>query len=306
VLILFCDDPLSQRAPDPSYAAEAEAVRTLGAEHALVGYEALVGGDAAGAVRRVPASASARLGVYRGWMLRPERYAALHAALAARGVALINDPAAYRHCHYLPESYPAIEPWTPRSVWLPVGPGFALARVHEALRPFGSAPVIVKDYVKSQKHAWREACFIPDASDRAAVERVVGRFLQLQGEDLAEGLVFREYVELESAGTHPRSGMPLAREFRLFVLDGEPLATFRYWSEGDYGGDAAPPLAELGQATARVRSRFFTMDVARRTDGRWIVVELGDGQVAGLPDDAAAGRFYGALLARLRTAPPDR
>jgi hypothetical protein len=45
------------------------------------------------------------------------------------------------------------------------------------------------------------------------------------------------------------------------------------------------------------------MDVARRTDGRWIVVELGDGQVAGLPDDADPGRFYGALLSRLPTPP---
>ena len=33
-------------------------------------------------------------------------------------------------------------------------------------------------------------------------------------------------------------------------------------------------------------SRFFTMDVALRTNGECIIVELGDGQVSGLPDQA--------------------
>jgi|GEM_PF-5234006 len=34
------------------------------------------------------------------------------------------------------------------------------------------------------------------------------------------------------------------------------------------------------QAIARhAQSRFFTMDVAQRLDGDWMIVELGDGQV---------------------------
>jgi len=57
----------------------------------------------------------------------------------------------------------------------------------------------------------------------------------------------------------------------------------------------------------RVRSRFFTMDVARRAvDGEWLVVELGDGQVAGLPDDVDVGAFYRALFERAPALqPPD-
>ncbi len=37
------------------------------------------------------------------------------------------------------------------------------------------------------------------------------------------------------------------------------------------------------------------MDVAQRTDGTWIIVELGDGQVAGLPECAEASGFYRLL-----------
>jgi hypothetical protein len=48
--------------------------------------------------------------------------------------------------------------------------------------------------VKSRKHEWAEACYIPSAADRQQVECVVTRFLALQGDDLNKGLVFRVYA----------------------------------------------------------------------------------------------------------------
>jgi len=238
------------------------------------------------------------MGVYRGWMMTPEQYTILHDALNARGVRLINDPAAYRHCHYLPESYAVIERATPRTVWLPLSGGVDLDAVMDLLRPFADGPVVLKDSVKSQKHAWHEACFIPSASDRAGVERVVRRFLELQGPDLAGGLVFREFVEFEPVGRHPKSGMPLTREYRLFYLDGRPLLCAEYWAEGGYAGEL-PPVEHFTGIAAGVRSRFFTMDVAKRKGGDWLVVELGDGQVAGMPEKADVEAFYRGLAAGL-------
>jgi hypothetical protein len=237
-------------------------------------------------------------GVYRGWMMTAEQYGLFYEALAARGVRLVNDPAAYRHCHHLPESYPVIEGHTPPSVWLSVSGEIDMDDVMSLLRPFGDTPLVLKDYVKSQKHAWAEACFIPSASDRRAVERVVRRFLELQGPDLVGGLVFREFVEFEPAGQHPRSGMPLTLEYRLFFLDGRPLLCSEYWEEGDYPGEP-PPVERFADLAARVRSRFFTMDVARRKGGDWMVVELGDGQVAGMPERADMETFYRNLAAAL-------
>src|SRR5204863_5332052 len=109
-----------------------------------------------------------------------------------------------------------LEGQTPRSVWLPGTGKFDMDRVMELLRTFGDSPLVLKDYVKSQKHAWEEACYIPSASDRQAVERVVTRFLELQGPDLVGGLVFREFAAFEPVGSHSRSGMPLTLEYRLF------------------------------------------------------------------------------------------
>ncbi len=118
--------------------------------------------------------------------------------------------------------------------------------------------------------------------------------MDLQGPDLAEGLVFRAFVDLEPLTAHSKSGMPLTQEHRLFVLDGRTFYSVRYWEEGAYAGTAAPPDLFLDVAAA-VRSRFFTMDVARQRDGRWLIIELGDGQVAGLPDSADPVAFYASL-----------
>ncbi len=183
--VIFCCDPLEPKLPDSAFRHEAAAADRLGFEVALIDFELLVNADdSAKATRRVSAGSGAEIAVYRGWMLKPKQYQQLFDALLPRGIQLINDPTAYRNCHHLPESYPKIEGHTPRSVWIRVDGQPPMDWVMQLLRPFGSAAIILKDFVKSRKHEWNEACFIPSASDQAAVERVVRRFLELQNDDL--------------------------------------------------------------------------------------------------------------------------
>jgi hypothetical protein len=293
MILLFPADPLNGRVVDPFYAGDAAAAETLAIPYRLISYETLLT-DPERAVRSL--AADDPLTVYRGWMLTPAQYRAFYDALAVRGIHMINDPAAYQHTHYLPESYPLIAEQTAKTIWLDADtlPG----EIMERLRVFGLSALILKDYVKSQKHYWNEACFIPSAADTQAVKRVVGRFLELQGDDLSGGLVFREFIPFEPLTTHAQSGMPLTKEFRLFWLDGEPLYTVEYWEDADYGGIDVP--VELFRAIAQsIRSRFFAMDVAKRIDGDWLIIELGDAQVAGLPDHADRKRFYRGLQSRL-------
>lgn len=231
-------------------------------------------------------------------MLRPEQYQAMYAALEAKNVVLRTTPIAYRTCHYLPESYGFLEGYTPTSVWMPLDASRRLDRetLARLLAPFGNVPLVVKDYVKSRKHHWSEACFIPSASDLDAVTRVARRFLELQDDELEVGLVFREVVPLEIVGTHPKSGMPLAAEFRIFWKNGEALLSHRYW--GDLTTfDTELPLDELRRIAVRIPSPFFTMDVALLRTGGFTVIELGDGQVAGLPEQSLAAAFYARMKA---------
>src|SRR5262245_11139787 len=184
--ILFCSQPFQPREVDSDFAGEYEAANAAGFSTALFDHSQATEGDPLKAIRRVPSDCGET--IYRGWMMGVDVYDALYRALSEKGVHLVNSPAAYRFCHYLPESYAILEGHTPRSIWLPVRGEANFPEILDRLRVFGSAPLIVKDYVKSQKHYWKEACFIPRADDVVAVERVVRRFLNLQGEDLAEGL----------------------------------------------------------------------------------------------------------------------
>jgi hypothetical protein len=295
--VLFPSQPFEPRSVDSAFEAERQAAQDAGLETHLLVADALDAGAFDKAVLRLPEVGQDQVAVYRGWMMTAAWYAELHAALARRRFHLITDPDQYRHTHHLPESYSVIRDYTPRTVWTAGGSTFDVSAVMELLAPFGDVPLIVKDYVKSQKHRWKEACFIPSARDPEAVRRVTARFIELQDDGLCGGLVFREFVELEPLTTHSKSGMPLTKEFRIFFLDGQPLLTVEYWEEGDYR-DELPPGDLFLDVAARVKSRLFTMDVARRTDGRWIVMELGDGQVAGLPDRLDPHRFYEALAGR--------
>ncbi len=224
--MLLCSDLLDIGKPDEAYAREADMAGEAGFAVRRLDARAMDEGDWERAVGRgVPAMPVERPGVYRGWMLEDDRYQLLHRESYVCGVRLINSPQQYRHCHHLPESYHLIEGRTPRTVWLPGDPDHQ--RIMGALSAFGDRPLVLKDYVKSQKHFWDQACFIPSALAGEVVRDVVSTFRDLQGNDLQGGLVFREFLDLESLGTHPASGMPISLEYRAVVLDGEPVASRR-------------------------------------------------------------------------------
>ncbi|MET9802885.1 ATP-grasp domain-containing protein [Streptomyces sp. NPDC006368] len=280
--VLFPADPLRAGRPDPVHAEEVAAVRALGGAVALVDHDALVAGDMATAVARVPAGSGPYW--YRGWMIPSGRYAQCERALAARGCALFTSADAYRRAHELPGWYAHFEGLTPPSVWLPLRPGAPLPDVTSLVSPLGPGPAVVKDYVKSRKHEWDEACYVPELSDRGRFAAVAGRFLELQGDDLAGGLVIRRYEEF-TGGT---------AEARVWWVDGEPaLAT----AHPDTPDRLPAPRWDTARTAVRALGcRFVTTDFALRADGVWRVVEVGDGQVSGLPAGADGTALFRALL----------
>jgi ATP-grasp domain, R2K clade family 3 len=288
-LLIVSADPLNPRRPDAHFVAEADAAARAGFEIALFSYEQLHAGDASRAIRQI-APSSGPIALLRSWMLRVEHYAELFDALLRKGVRLINAPAAYRICHELPSAYVWIAGHTPATVWVAREQIADTESIVAALRPFGDRPVILKDFVKSLAHAWAEACFIPAASDRAAIERVVARFLALRGDDLQGGLVFRAYEPFAQAAA-PVSSRPVVREYRRYVLDGQVIETVPYWDGAD-GHEPLPPAELFADVLAQIPSRFFTIDMAQRDDSVWRIIELGDGQVAGLLPLIDVHRFY--------------
>jgi hypothetical protein len=295
MIILFCDDGYDFRAVDYFYTEEHEAAKKQHFSIGLISFEDITKRkDAVKAVSRLKTHREEMVGIYRGWMLKPTDYELLYAALLAKNIKLINNPIAYKFCHYLPESYAVIQNKTPKSVWLDISAGYEDQALVDKARVFNGHPIIVKDYVKSQKHYWQEACFIPDASDSAHVLKITKKFIELQESDLNVGIVYREFVEFEPLTNHSISGMPLTKEFRVFIKNKTIISVLKYWDEGEYT-EELPNLATFQEEIDKIDSLFYTMDIAKTKQGHWLIVELGDGQVAGLPDNADKEAFYKAL-----------
>lgn len=290
---IFCVDPLNARAVDDAFASEAEVARAGGFT--------VVGLDHDELDQRIDAQAALRgarfdsdgEAVYRGWMMSAAAYEALFTALRTRGIKLITSPSEYAACHHAPGSYPALAAWMPQMTWLPIAEIDDVHALGKVLKGFGSSAVVVKDWVKSQASGyWAEACFIPDASDETAVSRVVARFRELQGDTLVGGLVFKAYVPLTPVGSP-------AFEYRAFIVRGQIAGC---WARSADAQDIGVPPAELLEAVAsEIPSPFASADFGRDVDGRWWLLEVGDGQVSGLPDDPEAAEALITTLADVLT-----
>jgi len=295
--IIWCSDPNKRSTIDHDWADEARAAASVGMNLLLVDHDRLLLKETDRALGNRELHEDSTDCLYRGWMMPVSIYTRFHEALRLRGLRLVTTPAQYEFCHHLPVNYHTIRSVTPETTVIPknmlfTGSGLNLQAITDAIAPFGDEPIIVKDYVKSQKHLWLEACFVPKASDLPQVESVVRRFIDLQSEQFTGGLVLRRYTPLRQLGFHPKSGMPLSNEYRLFWAFGQRISVTDYW---DLPNHAHGPIDFLDEYATSIPSDFFSLDLAITQENESMIMELGDGQVAGLPDALDPIEFYAAL-----------
>jgi len=286
-VILFPADSLESAEAERDFRVQWDAARRAGFQTKIFDFDGLRRGeDIERVLRRVPEADEPTTLIYRGWMLRADEYARLADALEERGWQMINDARMYEFAHHAPENYELWRDFLPQTKWIERGQfegenELNLSPIYEVARSFGGNPIIVKDWAKSQKHKWEEACFIPNTSDEAQVRRVVTRFLELTGENLIGGLVFRRYEEL-------RLG-----EWRSFWFDGNLLSL-----SPNPKGDEMPEMAPIVARAKECPARFFTLDWAQKESGEWMMIEMGEGGVSGLAAGEDREAWY-RMLKRL-------
>lgn len=295
IFILFCQSPLQENKVDEDFEEEFLFAKRNGFCTIFFSFEDLTSLDRFSvATRKIkPVDKLAKV-IYRGWMLTPKQYSILYESLMAKNYQLINSVEEYQKCHYLPDSLQYITDKTPTTVFEKYDNEESILLLIDKTKIFGQKPVIVKDYVKSEKHHWKTACFVEDVSDGDNLTKTINNLLNLRGSHLNEGIVVREFIELNDLSIHSKSKMPLAEEYRLFFCFKKLLAIYNYWEEGEYSF-AIPDTTEFEQLAEKIPSNFFSMDIARRKDGELIIIELGDGQVSGLPETSNKNEFYGQL-----------
>jgi ATP-grasp domain, R2K clade family 3 len=188
--------------------------------------------------------------VYRGWMVKGDEYAALTRAIEQCGAKPFTSWQEYLATHHLPNWYPALANLTPETRVLP-----ADADIVWELRALGWSAYFLKDYVKSLKTG--RGSIVREPADAPAV---IAEMREYRGE-IEGGICVRRVEEFV-----PET------EARYFVLLGVGYAATE--------GVAVPEIVK--KCAERLSSKFFSVDVARRTDGQLRVVEVGDGQVSDL------------------------
>jgi len=220
--ILFPCDPMRKNRCDPDFCRELEHAELAGFSTSLYSHEALTEGDIAGSLDgiRYTDSGSPRFVLLRGWMIPGEIYAQLYEALLTRSYCFFVNPRAYEEAHYLPFAIRHLEEHTARSAWMTGDDPEAASAMYQ---PFAKEEAIIKDWVKSAKHRWKEACYIPTETGRDRFMEIFSAFRSARGGQFNRGVVIRRFHQIVKRGSDIR-GFPVSEEYRLFFWRGQLVA----------------------------------------------------------------------------------
>lgn len=109
------------------------------------------------------------------------------------------------------------------------------------------------------------------------------------------------HEKFKQTGFHEKSKKPLCQGYRVFIYAGKILIIDNYWNKSNQEENISDKEKKLIKSFAKeVKSNFVTMDLARCNDGTIIIMELGDGQVAGFYQ-IKAEEFYKAICGKNST-----
>lgn len=145
-------------------------------------------------------------------------------------------------------------------------------------------PFVVKGETNSRKSHWLRDMYAETKLEAIAIAN------RLADDSLLsrQKIYVRQYVPLVKY-MDGVNGMPVTKEFRFFVGYGKLLCGAYYWQNyiDDIGGAPSAdevPTEFLQDVIERVgdQCNFYTIDVGQTLKGDWIVIELNEGQMAGL------------------------
>jgi ATP-grasp domain, R2K clade family 3 len=256
--LLYPSSPMSPKVADDTYLEEYEAARSVGFDVSLFSFEDFERGD----FKPRPALQPGDVVLYRGWMLSVPQFESLVRAFEAKSAEAFTSVAQYKASHHLPEWYPLLSRFTAETVILKEEADFAGELANRKWPGY-----FVKDYVKSLSTAGGSLVSQPE--DIAGVVSLMKKYRGL----VEGGVCIRRKEEYEPGS-----------EQRYFVFRTHALAP----------GTDIPDIVRA--CASQVISPFFSVDVARRSDGVLRLIELGDGQVSDRKEWSATA-FVHALYA---------
>lgn len=162
-------------------------------------------------------------------------------------------------------------------------------------------PVFLRTDLCAGKHDWDKSCFVQSKSQLRdnlfRIEQANERWTML-GIPF-ECSVVREFLDLETSFTAFAGNMPINKERRYFVKDGEVICHHPYWPEDAFDRHPARMandldwkeklrklneesgegiLTEYAAKVSRAISGYWSVDFAKAKDGQWYLLDMALGK----------------------------
>lgn len=159
--------------------------------------------------------------------------------------------------------------------------------------------LVIKGETNSKKFLWKEKMLAENFKHAVEIAVDLKNDYFFENQDL----IFREFVPLQTfeIGLHD---LPFCNEWRIFFLNGKYVNHGFYWTIAEHYQDAKLMFEDDFEKTGLpfaidvsklINVPFYAMDIAKTENGKWIVVELNDGQMSGLCDINPID-FYNSLF----------
>ena len=277
--ILFPRHELDKKKVDDQYMEEHHAAKLQMHDCYTFDYDAFaMSGD--GFISNIPDVEDESPLILRCNMLSVPQYEEIYDVLKNKGYVLINTPEQYKNCHHFPESYDYTKKYTSKSIFIKKWDDSILQDISDF---FEGKDFILKDFVKSEKQNPELFIMSGGISGEDLLDKVE-RFVEARGKDFNEGLVFKEFVNLKKYGNN-------SNEWRLFFYEKRLISCSQ--NSNVKTTECSPPYTKIAENVAsQIDSNFFTIDIAEKEDGRWTIIETGDGQVSDTSPGQNCLEFY--------------
>lgn len=274
--LIVPNDYFASHEPDPAFRRDVDASHQYGWNIVFLSQESM-DYDAIRIIGTIPEGDTV---MYRGWMIPFGLYARLEKTVADAGAHMFTSYEDYVKSHYIAGWLHLVTDLTFRTILVEKtvtdagGPGRKLVQntliAVDVMERFGHDRVFLKEYVKSIET-------LPGpvhTDDLVAVEHLLTEFLK-NPDMFVHGIAVREWVDLPENRVEVR-GWWRDGQWRAFTphpkTPGVPAAI-----PEDVQTDISGRLTRAGL-------KFVTVDFVEDVNGKLWVVEIGDGQVSGFPD----------------------
>lgn len=158
-------------------------------------------------------------------------------------------------------------------------------------------PLFMRTDLASAKHAWKTTCFV--SSEKVLLGNMVRLIDSTVACDLLPmAIVLRKYIEMESSFTAFYKEMPVCKERRYFIKDGEVLCHHPYWVKDAIEGHKPSHLFwksllcelnherpseisylnNLASIITKNVEGFWSIDFCCGKSGKWYFIDMAEGE----------------------------